>query len=106
MSAGGQFGGARGLQAKAPEKGVFPLDHFGECQKFKDSYLACLKEHGSIASECVELTKAYLDCRMQRGLMAPQDLKHLGLDDEQLAKPQPPARRDDRAKKGFVAGVQ
>ncbi len=31
MSAGGQFGGSRGLAAKPPEKGVFPLDHFGEC---------------------------------------------------------------------------
>ena len=26
------FGGARGIAAKAPEKGVFPLDHFGECK--------------------------------------------------------------------------
>ena len=31
MSAGGAFGGARGVQSKAPEKGIFPLDHFGEC---------------------------------------------------------------------------
>jgi len=27
------FGAARGLAAKPPEKGVFPLDHFGECKK-------------------------------------------------------------------------
>lgn len=26
-------GGGRGVQAKAPEKGVFPLDHFGECKE-------------------------------------------------------------------------
>lgn len=26
------FGGSRGVAAKAPEKGVFPLDHFGECK--------------------------------------------------------------------------
>lgn len=32
MSAGGAFGGARGYQPKPPEKGVFPLDHFGECK--------------------------------------------------------------------------
>lgn len=25
------FGGGRNLQPKPPEKGVFPLDHFGEC---------------------------------------------------------------------------
>ena len=33
MSAGGAFGGARGFQPRPPEKGVFPLDHFGECTK-------------------------------------------------------------------------
>ena len=27
----------------APEKGVFPLDHFAECKKAMQSYLACLK---------------------------------------------------------------
>ena len=37
MSAGGAFGGARGLQPRPPEKGVFPLDHFGECQEVKHS---------------------------------------------------------------------
>lgn len=35
MSAGGAFGGARGIQAKAPEKGIFPLDHFGECTEVR-----------------------------------------------------------------------
>lgn len=33
MSAGGAFGGARGYQARPPEKGIFPLDHFGECKQ-------------------------------------------------------------------------
>jgi len=33
MSAGGAFGGAKGYQPKAPDKGVFPLDHFGECKQ-------------------------------------------------------------------------
>ena len=37
MSAGGAFGGARGVQSKAPEKGVFPLDHFGECVEVRVS---------------------------------------------------------------------
>jgi hypothetical protein len=35
MSAGGAFGGARGVTAKAPEKGIFPLDHFGECTEVR-----------------------------------------------------------------------
>lgn len=31
------FGGARGVGAKPPEKGIFPLDHFGECKKVPPS---------------------------------------------------------------------
>jgi hypothetical protein len=37
MSAGGQFGGTRGLKPQPPEKGVFPLDHFGECKQVGSS---------------------------------------------------------------------
>ena len=33
MASGGAFGGARGLQPVAPEKGVFPLDHFQQCKE-------------------------------------------------------------------------
>ncbi|PNW77855.1 hypothetical protein CHLRE_10g454550v5 [Chlamydomonas reinhardtii] len=73
------FGGPRGSGSKAPEKGVFPLDHFAECQKAARTYLACLEEHDQDASRCIDLSKAYLECRMQRDLMAQQDLKELGL---------------------------
>ncbi|KAK9839854.1 hypothetical protein WJX81_006333 [Elliptochloris bilobata] len=78
MSAGGAFGGARGYQPKPPDKGVFPLDHFGECKAVKEQYLACLKEHANQAEGCRELAKAYLECRMERNLMAKQDLSELG----------------------------
>ena len=27
----------------APEKGAFPLDHFGECTATKEKYLECLR---------------------------------------------------------------
>ena len=33
MASGGAFGGARGLQPVAPEKGVFPLDHLQQCKE-------------------------------------------------------------------------
>ncbi len=92
MSAGGAFGGSRGLQPRAPEKGVFPLDHFGECKQVcsetlhcmhmhhmqltmkltcattqvSQNYLACLKENAGDASKCRELSKLYLQCRMDR----------------------------------------
>lgn len=38
MSSGGAFGGARGYQPRPPEKGVFPLDHFGECKSVSISH--------------------------------------------------------------------
>ena len=38
---GRSTGGGRGYQPKAPEKGVFPLDHFGECKQVR----ACHSQH-------------------------------------------------------------
>lgn len=39
------FGGNRGVAPKAPEKGVFPLDHFGECKKARAADTPILNEH-------------------------------------------------------------
>ena len=57
---------ARGLPPKPPDKGSFPLDHFGECSEPKKAYMACLKEHGMQAQSeaCRILSAAYLQCRM------------------------------------------
>ncbi|EIE19245.1 hypothetical protein COCSUDRAFT_83593, partial [Coccomyxa subellipsoidea C-169] len=78
MSAGGAFGGARGYQPKPPDKGVFPLDHFGECKQIKEEYMQCLHHNGSQAEQCRALAKSYLECRMERNLMVKQDLSELG----------------------------
>eukprot|EP00197_Chlamydomonas_leiostraca_P014722 CAMPEP_0202868370 /NCGR_PEP_ID=MMETSP1391-20130828/10842_1 /ASSEMBLY_ACC=CAM_ASM_000867 /TAXON_ID=1034604 /ORGANISM="Chlamydomonas leiostraca, Strain SAG 11-49" /LENGTH=78 /DNA_ID=CAMNT_0049548535 /DNA_START=11 /DNA_END=247 /DNA_ORIENTATION=- len=74
------FGGPRS-QAKAPEKGVFPLDHFQECKKIADAYLVCVNQHDGNTGPCQELSKQYLKCRMDKNLMAKQDLQELGLKD-------------------------
>mmetsp|Transcript_33123 Transcript_33123/g.45903 ORF Transcript_33123/g.45903 Transcript_33123/m.45903 type:complete len:83 (+) Transcript_33123:376-624(+) len=68
----------RGAQPKAPEKGVFPLDHFEECKSVKEKYLDCLKGQQNVADACHDVAKEYLECRMTKGLMAEQDLKTLG----------------------------
>ena len=60
------FGGARGLQPRAPEKGVFPLDHFAECKSIQLQYMACLKEHQGQTDACRDISKAYLQCRMDK----------------------------------------
>lgn len=84
MSSGGAFGGSRGMQPKPPEKGVFPLDHFGECKQVMQDYMQCLKRHGSIAEQCRPLAKRYLECRMDRELMAKQQLEDLGFQPESV----------------------
>ena len=105
---GGAFGGARGYQPRPPEKGVFPLDHFGECKNMKDTYMTCLKDNSGAAEPCKELAKLYLECRMDKNLMAQQDLRELGFNevDRESRVPLKP-REDARSKeqRGFVAGV-
>ncbi|KAG2625836.1 cytochrome c oxidase assembly protein COX19-like [Panicum virgatum] len=78
MSAGGAFGGNRGVRPVPPEKGVFPLDHLHECDLEKKDYLACLKSSGSQSEKCRQFSKKYLECRMERNLMAKQDMSELG----------------------------
>ncbi|XP_062181469.1 uncharacterized protein LOC133885742 isoform X2 [Phragmites australis] len=78
MSAGGAFGGNRGVRPVPPEKGVFPLDHLHECDLEKKDYLACLKSTGFQSEKCRQFSKKYLECRMERNLMAKQDTSELG----------------------------
>ncbi|XP_072967408.1 uncharacterized protein [Typha angustifolia] len=78
MSAGGAFGGNRGARPVPPEKGVFPLDHLHECDVEKKEYIACLKSSGFQSEKCKHLSKKYLECRMERNLMAKQDMSELG----------------------------
>ncbi|XP_039831725.1 cytochrome c oxidase assembly protein COX19-like [Panicum virgatum] len=78
MSAGGAFGGNRGVRPVPPEKGVFHLDHLHECDLEKKDYLACLKSTGFQSERCCQFSKKYLECRMERNLMAKQDMSELG----------------------------
>ena len=111
MAAGGAFGGARGAGARPPERGVFPLDHGGECAPVAREYLACLRGAGGDAGgACREVSRRYLECRMSRGLMAQEDLRRLGFRadggagaaDGGAEAAEGEGRR--RAREGFVAG--
>ncbi|KAF7084906.1 hypothetical protein CFC21_088417 [Triticum aestivum] len=84
MSAGGAFGGNRGVRPVPPEKGVFPLDHLHECDLEKKDYLACLKSTGAQSEKCRMFSKKYLECRMERNLMAKQDMSELGFSDKDV----------------------
>ncbi|XP_019454802.1 PREDICTED: cytochrome c oxidase assembly protein COX19-like isoform X1 [Lupinus angustifolius] len=79
MSAvGGAFGGNRGLRPMPPEKGIFPLDHMHLCDLEKKEYLHCLKTASHQSEKCRDFSKKYLQCRMEKNLMAKQDLAELG----------------------------
>lgn len=73
-----------GFQATPPDRGSFPLDHYGlylyrvktnirlkrvssgECKASMIRYLECLKRNSSTSSECRHLNRDYLKCRMHK----------------------------------------
>ncbi|XP_036406172.1 cytochrome c oxidase assembly protein COX19 [Megalops cyprinoides] len=73
--------GTKSFKARPPDKGSFPLDHFGECKSFKDKFMKCLKDSGYDSSSCRLQSKEYLECRMERQLMAREPLERLGFKD-------------------------
>merc|ERR1712048_1411404 len=77
--------GKRIMVGKAPDKGSFPLDHFGECDNLKAEYLQCLKEHSHDNMSCRYLSKNYLQCRMDRNLMAKEPMSALGFKEDEVA---------------------
>ncbi|XP_027906956.1 cytochrome c oxidase assembly protein COX19-like [Vigna unguiculata] len=86
-AAGGAFGGNRGLRPVPPEKGIFPLDHLHLCDIEKVEYLNCLKTEGHQSEKCRQFSKKYLQCRMERNLMAKQDLAELGFKESNVETP-------------------
>ncbi|NXE47099.1 COX19 protein, partial [Casuarius casuarius] len=101
--------GSKSFKPRPPDKGAFPLDHFGECSAFKEQFLECLRQSGSESSACRPRAMAYLQCRMERRvpggrpgrgesflrkvqLMANEPLEKLGfkdlIDEKSEAKPE------------------
>ncbi|NXI82806.1 COX19 protein, partial [Rhipidura dahli] len=75
---------SKSFTARPPDKGAFPLDHFGECSAFKERFMECLRRSGYESAACRQLAKAYLECRMDRRvaqLMANEPLEKLGFKD-------------------------
>ncbi|TRM66003.1 hypothetical protein BD626DRAFT_397892 [Schizophyllum amplum] len=67
-----------GFKPSPPDRGSFPLDHYGECKDTMTLYMSCLKTNQNDSSPCRHLSKNYLDCRMQKGLMEKDEWKNLG----------------------------
>lgn len=64
-----------------PDKGSFPLDHAGECKDAMMDYMKCIKEHFMDNSKCRRFSLKYLECRMDKNLMAKEKLDVLGFGD-------------------------
>uniref|UniRef100_A0A7S2CM11 CHCH domain-containing protein n=1 Tax=Haptolina brevifila TaxID=156173 RepID=A0A7S2CM11_9EUKA len=104
---------ARGLPPKPPDKGSFPLDHFGECSDAKKAYMSCLQENTmqTQSEECRLLSAAYLKCRMDRELMAREELAKLGFNKGQQAShtavlpSEAESHSQEQRRRGFIAGL-
>ncbi|RAH63960.1 coiled-coil-helix-coiled-coil-helix domain-containing protein [Aspergillus aculeatinus CBS 121060] len=80
MGFGAPGGAATNYKPTPPERGSFPLDHYGDCKHLISDYLKCLKSNRGVNDDaCRQLAKGYLACRMENNLMAPDDFKNLGL---------------------------
>jgi cytochrome c oxidase assembly protein subunit 19 len=64
---------------KPPQRGIFPLDHDSECKPAMERYLECLKQERDLHYKCRDLSKEYLQCRMDRQLMAQEDLNNVSM---------------------------
>lgn len=91
---------------KPPAKGSFPLDHLGECKDFAVAYEQCLERHKKVSSECRSEARLYLQCRMERGLMATEEWKKLGLDKEKMETGVKGGEQERPEATGFVAGAR
>ncbi|XP_062999102.1 cytochrome c oxidase assembly protein COX19 [Elgaria multicarinata webbii] len=70
--------GSKSFKPKPPDKGSFPLDHFGECKAFKEKFMKCLQANSFENALCRQESKEYLECRMERDLMVKEPLEKLG----------------------------
>jgi cytochrome c oxidase assembly protein subunit 19 len=70
------------VPVKAPDKGSFPIDHFRECEEEAETYRMCLNGAKNFPKKCRREAQVYLECRMDRGLMAKQSSEELGFTQE------------------------
>ncbi|UZJ56899.1 hypothetical protein CBS101457_006219 [Exobasidium rhododendri] len=89
--------------ATPPDRGSFPLDHDGDCKKVMQDYLKCMKANKMDNGKCRFLSKQYLECRMENGLMEKDEMSNLGFHEEDsreepssLPPPPPPATSSQR----------
>ncbi|XP_033988741.1 cytochrome c oxidase assembly protein COX19 [Trematomus bernacchii] len=85
--------GSKSFKPRAPDKGAFPIDHFGECKIFKETFMKYLRDNSFDNSKCRLQSKDYLECRMENQLMAKEPMEKLGFKD--LIDPPPSQSEGD-----------
>ena len=112
MSFSARKGGKNPL-AKPPEKGSFPLDHGGECKAAAGEFMSCLRANAQRHAPCKQLAKVYFECRMEKGLMAKEDLATMGFSSHQLQQAEIASKTDvlnetrrKMKKQGYTAGLR
>ena len=96
--------GAPRIQTIPPERGVFPLDHDAECKDIMKIFLDCIKSNKGDHFNCKNQSQAYLQCRMDHGLMVKDDLNHLGFGETGTYERVDP-KEFTKENKGFVSGL-
>ena len=77
------------------------------------TFLKCLKENSSTHGKCKHLSKAYLQCRMERNLMKTEPWEDLGFveKNDEIAdtiptKKEPPTDEAEKKRsEGYIAGL-
>lgn len=71
-----------------------------------DAYLACIRSPTTKQAhhECKELSRAYLECRMNKNLMAPEDLGSLGFSEDRAVVP-PVDDGGAKSREPIIAGL-
>jgi len=86
MSFGSPGGPQKHFSPTPPQRGSFPLDHLSECKDYMRVYLTCLSQAKGQNDACRDEARKYLVCRMERNLMAKEEMSNLGFKDEISSK--------------------
>lgn len=84
------------------------MDHHGVCKPHMREFLACLRAQGDAHAACRDLSKRYLQCRMDSNLMAREDLETMGFSGDAAvdARPAPERTGEVLAGLGSVKGAK
>lgn len=91
--------GQKRFKPVPPDKGSFPLDHENMCKVQMLDYMKCLQLNRDNSTVCRQQAKEYLECRMENNLMAKEEWKSLGFNNQEDKLNQPINPTDNSSNK-------